>query len=491
MERLDFNLHDFTRLSWTSDPAREVWEPRIQRIIRAWFEIEWLAVASGLRMCSLTAATPEDFITRAANWAHHGLSGLPLEIQGINLYTYSNVPQKAEPGKPFAFRIVVGAPEHVAAFQEAYSANDDRGIGQLLGYPSCCQGFFQDVWVEQGLGDTTWSMGIASLDHRNGTHDIELSSPPETNILWRWMGVRAVSHLPCSFNCESTVVLGQQLVDLGREAGYVDEMEWLTEILSWPVEWSGLHGIAEIKTPILTAVTRTDATPSKYTLRRLGTSYPEEGAQGVVFPYQAPDRFSVSDSTSFQRGIENPIHQSEDPYYAAWYASDNGFSNRFLMTKNHAPIAEMVTATLREGGAVLDLGCGNGALLRQITEKDTDIVPFGVESEPSRLAHASLVLPEFAENFVCGSMFDCRRIWPPESLFDVILLMPGRLLEVEPEQAENLRQFIRDHSRHLIIYAYGDWLTRYGNLQGLAEAAGLVMETGDANAVVGLAGIIT
>jgi hypothetical protein len=338
--------------------------------------------------------------------------------------------------------------------------------------------------------DTTWAMGIASLTHSNGTRNIELDSPLETNILWRWMGIRAVPHLPCSFNCESTLAFGQQMIALGRETGYVDEMEWLAEILSWPVEWSGLHGIAEIKTPILTAITRTDITPVKYTLKRLGTSYPEEGAQGIVFPYQTPEQFSISDSTSFQRGIENPIYQTENVYYASWYSIDNGFNNRFLMTKSHAPIADLVTATLPQGGSVLDLGCGNGALLRQIYEKNNEIVPYGVENEPSRFDHVSLVLPEFAENFACGSMFDCSRIWPAETKFDIIFLMPGRLLEVELEQAENLKQFIRDHSHYLVIYAYGDWLTRYSNLQGLAEAAGLGLKTGDANAVVGLAEVL-
>ena len=29
MERLDFTLPDFTRVSWVSDDARDVWEPRL------------------------------------------------------------------------------------------------------------------------------------------------------------------------------------------------------------------------------------------------------------------------------------------------------------------------------------------------------------------------------------------------------------------------------------------------------------------------------
>jgi len=32
VDRLDFVLPDFTRLSWVSEKAREIWEPRITRI---------------------------------------------------------------------------------------------------------------------------------------------------------------------------------------------------------------------------------------------------------------------------------------------------------------------------------------------------------------------------------------------------------------------------------------------------------------------------
>jgi hypothetical protein len=35
MERLNFALPDFVRPSWVSDSAKEVWEPRINRIMKA------------------------------------------------------------------------------------------------------------------------------------------------------------------------------------------------------------------------------------------------------------------------------------------------------------------------------------------------------------------------------------------------------------------------------------------------------------------------
>src|SRR5260370_38409266 len=82
IERLDFVLPDFTRLSWVSDPAREVWEPRLSRITKAWFEIEWLAILAGVRRCGGTVTSPEDLITKGGEWMKRGLRALPLQVQG-------------------------------------------------------------------------------------------------------------------------------------------------------------------------------------------------------------------------------------------------------------------------------------------------------------------------------------------------------------------------------------------------------------------------
>jgi hypothetical protein len=139
--------------------------------------------------------------------------------------------------------------------------------------------------VDQRRIDTTWPMASATAAPIDGGPIVEVAGPPEANILWRWMGVRAVPHLPCRFDCPQTAALGRSLVAVGRTGGYGEEMDWLLEILSWPVEWSALHEIAEIKTPVLKLVARTDPTPSKHIVRRLGQTYPAEGARGVAFPY--------------------------------------------------------------------------------------------------------------------------------------------------------------------------------------------------------------
>jgi hypothetical protein len=307
MERLDFELPDFTRLMWVTDRARGVWEPRLERIRKAWLEIEWLAVAEGVRRCCITFATPEDFLTRGPQWANLGLNASPVALEAVSNYSYGNRSQVYQPGKPFVFRFVLGKPADVVAFQAAYVSSDEQAIAEFLGYPPCCYEMYRRVWVDEGCVDTTWAMALNTAAPVNGDRVLRVAGPPEANILCRWIGVRAVSHLPCRFDCPLTVALGKQFMDIGRRAGYREEMAWLREILSWPVEWSALHGIAEIKTPVLKVSTSTDATARKYAVQRPGDTYPPEAVHGLYFPYQVPARLHLTDSRGFKQGLVNPL----------------------------------------------------------------------------------------------------------------------------------------------------------------------------------------
>jgi hypothetical protein len=428
MERLPFVLPDFTRIMWVSDHAREIWAPRMQQITRAWLEIEWRAVVAGVRSCAITTVSPDGFVSEAARWIDHGLAALPLEMQG-NGSTYASTAVAFEPGKPFAFRTVVGRLDDLQAFRTAWKAGDEHALGRLLGYPSCCTAFFRRVWVEDRMVDTTWPMAYASAGESNGARALTVSGSPEANILWRWMGVRAVPHLPCRFDCQATIDLARQFLVIGRESGFREEMNWLVEILDWPVEWTALHGIAEIRTPILKVSTRTDATPIKYSVRRPAETYPAEGARGLGFPYQTPKRPRLTTSMSFRRGMAHPLSAGKPQ--PAWYATDNGFRSVPDMDSAHAPIVALAASTLgAAGGAVLDLGCGNGALLAKV-QAVTGAVPFGIDRDSDRIAHAHELLPRFAENFRVGDLGENDALWDEGRRYALALVMPGRLIEAQ------------------------------------------------------------
>ncbi len=151
----------------------------------------------------------------------------------------------------------------------------------------------------------------ATAPKANAACELEVTGHPEANTLWRRLGICAVPHMPCSFTCSPTSELGRQFLDVGREAGYATEVNWLEEILSWPWQWSALHGIAELKTPILRMITHTDATGRKYTVRRKGDGYPAESGHGLSFPYVATRSPLLTLSRGFRQGLKMPIPGSD------------------------------------------------------------------------------------------------------------------------------------------------------------------------------------
>jgi hypothetical protein len=281
-DRLDFMLHPFLRVCWASDPARDRWSPRLLRIARAWPAIEIAAIGRGSRRCAALRISAEHLAARSPEWAARGLA--------IDVLPHAT-------GKPSLFTVCVGYQADVQAYGRARAARDSNTMGALLGYPLCCRQRFVDVSRRGPLLDYTWTFV------ENGPTTLDAASYPAVNPLWRPLGVMLVPHLPCALDCAETERNGLDFLSCARQAGFHEEADWLADILSWPAEWSGLHGIAELKTPILRVATRTDATAAKRVIRAESPRYPAEGAKGVRFPYQA-SRPRPTQSVAFLKGLE-------------------------------------------------------------------------------------------------------------------------------------------------------------------------------------------
>lgn len=324
MKRLSFELPEFIRISWVSDTDREVWEPRIDRIIKAWREVEWLSVAEGIRQCATISVSPEYLVSVGEKAVKKGLFVLPLGYQGVQNYSYSNENLGKTPTEQFLLNVVIGKSQDVLKFKSvSETASDYELIGKLVGYPPCCQEFFRQV-LEEGNADATWSMAVATTPPLTENDvSIEITSSPFVNLFWRWLGIRPIPHFPCSFNCKHSLDMARNYISIGREFGYSDEMDWLLTILSWPVQWSALHGIAEIKTPILRLSTKTDATPIKYEVRRVADMYPAEGAKGLYFPYRTSASAKLTQSKEYQRGLNNLIKTESLPSFGRTLAKSS------------------------------------------------------------------------------------------------------------------------------------------------------------------------
>jgi hypothetical protein len=283
-DRLKFVLKGFVRKAWSSAAAERSWSSRFLRVRAAVRRVEWMSVVRGLRGCALLQVPSHELESFAKLWAAHGLAWRRLNESSPRIGAWwldADLPFSSE-----ACPMVVGREPENAAFEAAWEVGNHERIGELLGYPPCCRSFFEEVAIAQRCVDTVWAMSSSEQHMQHRASGRLADGPAASNILLQSLGIRAIAHCPCSFRCRDTLQLAEALNSVAAEVGHEEEYGWLACILSWPAEWSALHGIAEIRTPVLKICIPTDATASEYVVRWKGSSLPAEAARGLDFPYK-------------------------------------------------------------------------------------------------------------------------------------------------------------------------------------------------------------
>ncbi len=215
-------------------------------------------------------------------------------------------------------------------------------------------------------------------------------------------------------------------------------------------------------------------------LQRLLTN-PDLAAQmGIAARRRAERKFSLKAQVdrllalwSDPRRMISPrrASRSAPAVFPPWYATDNEFDSPSELAEAHAPIVKLALQVIdNRAGNVIDLGCGNGALLQKIHRGNDRIIPFGVDTREDRIGHAHLLLPSFRENFRCGSILDNDWIWSCDRRYALVIVSSSRLVESGPEAAARLRKRLAERCDNLLVYAYGK---RLGTLQEAAPRVGL------------------
>lgn len=296
MQLLDFNLPPFARVVWASGKIKENWEPRLQKAQNVFHVMEKQSVVHGLRKCTTEHISPDNFLRRMQELSRQGLTFSPM--QAVGSYTgFSHYHPPVVKGKPWAWYGAVSS-DPKAAYSFAYHSSstpesrhldvNHKEIGKLLGYPDCCQHFFNTVW-RAGYVDPIWQSACnckpENIKKKTDT-TIRLKSltPYQTVSMLRYINVRVTPHIPCALDCEPSVQMAKDWIQLARDI-HIDGIEDLLEIMQFPIEWDCLKGIAYISTPIFKVETNSVACYPRYTVQKEGTMYPADAPEGLKFPW--------------------------------------------------------------------------------------------------------------------------------------------------------------------------------------------------------------
>lgn len=241
------DLAPFARTQWKDAESRREWEPILKRAVQAYNAAELETVRQGMRRCTTQHFNPNTMTEDIKRLK--GLAFLPIQRVGVYQGFAHKHPAVVQ-DKPWNYYGVVGkTAEDAWAFVDATQKGDHRAMGDLLGYPKCCQEFFSTVWME-GFIDPVWQAAAATEGAQIDGQTVRIPSSATFDGL-RYVGVRMVPHLPCSFSCEGSG-------EMAEKWSLLEGMDTTLKLLSLPIQWSCLNGIAVVETPYFRIATNSN-----------------------------------------------------------------------------------------------------------------------------------------------------------------------------------------------------------------------------------------
>ena len=495
---------------WASPAARLEWELVLTTAQAAWAELELLSVSEGVREAALLHLTPEELVRATHDAAGQGLLVVPLACEGGQT------------------RAALTRPPRFADWLEAWSGCDDEAIGELLGFPGCCREHFCRTWG-RGMTDTVTTiasggnvdgppeanvmlrhLGVRLVPHLpcSPTCEATVALGKDLAHVVARAGVDPgplyrLLNLPVTYSAlHGVAVIETPHFRLWAGTDYTPDEVKVTRAATETraVATEGENAIPECQqTARSTGEIRakeTSKTTRVHSISQDNMHGLQEGIPTIRSRVRSCQREKVVRNSDVRRGVSIEGKDSSRSRQVrrgvcelpsgtnTW--EDNGFATREAMDAAHDVVLKAVRPFVERGengvkyqakvDSAVDLGCGDGALLARIADgREGRWV--GVEVDHGRLErgrqrHNDVI---FHEADIMEWAQDRTELEDQASLspFDTALLMPGRLLEMTPEDADRVRGALPKLARRLVAYAYGDVLEQHGGLEPLASEAGL------------------
>ena len=451
------------RFAWSGPRARQLWEPRLQKLHAAALAIELHEVQTGALPATLIWTPYRDLEQLLAQTA--ALDLVPVPMDGILEGVFDDhAIDEADLRTALTYPVVVGSAATIATTLEVMKRKDAGATASWFKYPACCAAAWQAA-LALGLTDPV----AAALRVRCDGDEAE---PLAAHAVLAALGIGPVRHAVCSLHCAAAAAAARDFIATGRALGFASEMIWLEEIAKGGVEYSLVAGIAEIRTALFRCTHLSDATAT-LRFRSRGEKLPEGAAVGGGFPFQAPGPGAVAKA----KRVEAKAAAAEAAYgdiAIGWAAA--GFDSAFAMRSRYCTVIWEHTKLLRSKiASVAHLGCGDGLLLELAGEVNGTAALFGVDADSELIAAARRRLPKHAANLL-------RADWtaslshvtaPSGGTIDVLFVDPEPLVAMAEPETAAIRAELARLARAIVVVASDRALARFGTLAALAEAAGL------------------
>jgi radical SAM protein with 4Fe4S-binding SPASM domain len=266
-----------SRVSWVGPKARDYWQPLLERLPEFLEDMAVITGSESARHCAIRLV-PETSLDR--------LRALSKRF-GVELGTLpANALPTAIPTRPDArgtALIVAGDERTIRRALTAWETGAIEELQLLLDVPSCCAAH------AMGRGaDATIEDSIHRLTLHSNTATISESVP--FHPLLCHLGLSVLPIFPCRLDCAGALEAADRFLRIGRAAGFSEQVRDLYEVLSWPLSWTELHGVTEVKTPVFRFCDLSERDLGPKRILRAGTGQVKFAGVGLNFPFETSRR---------------------------------------------------------------------------------------------------------------------------------------------------------------------------------------------------------
>lgn len=213
------------RLVWSSEQDKQKWQPIYNSINSEWPEVERMSVLAGLRPCTLQPLNKGQYL-QVLPWAMQN----GLFVRAVKtVKSWAGAANYYEDGDDFVITAVANR-------RDALEHPEEN-----LGYPLCCQRFFNAHWPT--INDPVWQWATQTND--GGKHDVSVSASPYSDPTLRYANIRFSPHIPCHPRCQASIDLGTAMGELMAP----DLRSARLELFNMPHSWDAYRSMAIVKLP--------------------------------------------------------------------------------------------------------------------------------------------------------------------------------------------------------------------------------------------------
>ncbi len=259
-----FRMPRFLRVAWASERLRGEWQPRL-RCAREALRRTRIQALSNRRLDGRIVDVSNTVIRRlTVELSAEGCAVVPLHRTDSN-------------GTYLLARL-----DAIKRLDDALRLGDLFGFSVACGLPECC------AHAHASRRLSTWSSVSATRDDSSQVDVAETLNVKLTiteNIFLERLGLMLSPFLPCRSSCKHAQLHAAQALEyLSKEARDI-----ISEVLAWSLRWSSLHGITELRLPVLRAIHDDVSYMEERVVLRHGES-PSGMPRGVVFPFSGAEK---------------------------------------------------------------------------------------------------------------------------------------------------------------------------------------------------------